>query len=539
MGKNVDEEGSVAEAGLTEAGLTEATALVPKEKYEGPWTYKQAMAEFAKVGYPFAAIRVPDILVELSVGAMLSRLGDDYLAANALMIVTHRVFVTTALGALFPIAVKFKEAETDAALGSAVRQGLVYAALLSVVPTLALCFSAPMLKVMHQDPKVADIVQEFYVHAAGSIPGMLLTSVLHQFTLAIGKPRLSLFFNIAGAAVTFMLSYAMTFGLDWGDLHIPEWKLSGSGLAHSISSGAMLLSFFAYLCFAKDFRKYQLFSSNFDGFSAIKGFFKLGVPYGIQVGSDFVLNYMLTIAAGLVGKSALIASRMAEMAYIIPFVMQARSPQATAVAVKEARKYHNANLIRKMLIANMVDNEIMMLAWTAAICGASRPFMGLFMDINDPDNRSVMTLSNHAIWLKGAGMVSEVIRFAAGGTYRGFENTKTAMWNSLLCLNVLGIPLVFLAYALDLGLEAIYGASDLVTAFAAIMILRKCLKSIFTYSQESMGALASGEAEQVGGPVEKDAGYQPGFAYAGTDAGGVQAGDEETLEKGGKHGLER
>ncbi|MCK4869744.1 MAG: hypothetical protein KAS93_01400 [Gammaproteobacteria bacterium] len=452
--------------GNKELASSSVTELPQGNEYARNWSYCKITKRWVLLALPFTGSRVADIVGELGVGVVLSSLGSEYLAANALIVTIRRFVFGFGLGTLYSISTLIGREDNKRDIGEIVRQGSILAVVVSV-PSLALaCSSEPILKLLGQNHKVAAIVQDYYVGAAFSVPGMFLSSVFAHFTLGIGKPRISLIANSVNNLVSLGVGSMLTFG--W--FGMPELSVRGLGYGYSIGSVLTMLGCALYLLLDKQFHAYQLNRFNLKHFRLLGSLLSEGAPFGLQIAFDYLNLYVISIVTGLLGTNALTAARVAEMIYMPLLVLIMRAPQATCKLSGKAIVEGNEQLVKKLVHVNIGVLEVVTISWAVTASLLSKQLTGLLVDINDPKNSSIASLAQTMFWLYPLGLGAEIVRYAAGGSCRSFKKTRVAMVNSFFWLNLLGLPLVGLAYSLDEGLPGLYAARNISLAAAACAI---------------------------------------------------------------------
>lgn len=453
----------------TETGssiIANLAANDPDKDYARKWSYPEITRKFARLASPYVAMRMLDIGSEITGGILFARLSDKYFAANALIIPMQRFLTATGTAFLFAMGPTLRGHKNNPILmGNVTQRGVVLALCISV-PSMAIAScNEPLLKAFNIDPELAKIVQNFYYAALPSIPCILFQAALQQFTLAIEKPKISLFVNIINNAIIIGTGSVLTLGL----FNAPQWKEIGFGASYSIAYGLTTMSLITYLTCHPIFKPYQLSHFRTHERHLLRQLFKLGFPLGIQVTADYVLRYALAIFVGLKGNNSLSAARMIEMVYILMLTTIIRGAQVTGNFTKDAFKAQNKQLIRRVSGVTMVTLSVLTLIWSAAAIGSNKSLLGVLSDHHDSEQNDdeIMKIAQQLLYIYPIGLFGEIVRYTLAGSLRGLDDTTSSMWNSIGLLNIIGIPTLYLAYHLGGNTSTLYATMNAVLGLAA------------------------------------------------------------------------
>ena len=441
------------------------------------WSRKETTRRFVKLAIPFTASRLTDIISEIISGKFFAILGPEYLAANALMLTMRRLVTGFDLGSLYSVGSLIGREVNDEEIGELARRGILFGLLLSVPASALIFYSKPFLILLGQDSQVSGIVEDFYRGAILSIPGIFLSGAIAQFTVGIKRPNISLVINTASNTLALGIGSALTFGL----CGLPKLKAKGLGYGYSIAYAVSITGAGIYFLTNKAFSKYKLASGSFISFRRLGEVIKVGLPFGTQIASDYLMLSIISIITGLLGNDQLTAARIAEMIYIPLLVLSMRAPQANSRLTGDAIKMHCKKLIKRLTYTNITTLEAINALYTFLVCMLSKEVMGLLIDVGDPANQQIVTFTENLFWLYPMGLSAEIIRYGIGGSLRAFKDTKIAMWNSLIILDLIGLPTIYLAYTYGIDLETLYIIRDCALAIAATSISVKWAKKINNY----------------------------------------------------------
>ncbi|MFN3233825.1 MAG: MATE family efflux transporter [Gammaproteobacteria bacterium] len=427
-------------------------------------------------GWTFSAVRIPDMAVEIIEGAIFSRLGRNYLAADGFIVIEHRVFATTALGVIFGLGNLLDEVKDDSVRrGQVFRQIFILALALSIPVTALLAMSEPILIALGQNRDVAKITGNFYIAALVNTPFYIVFSSLQLLFLTLGRSGTGLKLNFINNILSVILSGLLALGSG----SIPQLNEWGMGLGRSLSS-IIMVGVISIVLYRDSVQRESLFSWTL-GETQFFRMLKLGLPYGVQVGSDFLMQYVLAILLGRIGKNALAEARVADMVYMIPFVMLARSPQIVAAHARTAKENQNQGYIKRSMLISSLTNGVAVGIWILITSIGADPLLKYVFDLDShkENDSKIISGAKFLMFMTGITLLSEVVRFVSGSVLRGLEDTVSPMINSIVVLDILGITvLLTAALGFNLDEEALYGiraaimflASMTITAYATHIV---------------------------------------------------------------------
>ena len=350
-----------------------------------------------------------------------------------------------------------------------IRQGFTSAFLLALVDVPILLCSGKIFKAIGLNPDICDIVQDFYIGAAAYIPATIFSAVVQQFTLLVGRQNDSLIINALNNALSVALGSVLMFG----KLGSPEFGARGLGYGYSAASAITLITYFFYFKLAKDFKKYNFFRSGIKDLNKFYELLKEASPFSFQMAADFLLSYLGAIMAGLLSDEALSASRIAEMVYILPYLIITRYPQITNLMGSPAKQAGNHTLLNQVINANLLSMFLLVAAWSITANFISDPLTKLFTE-----NDQISSLAKDLFWIYPLSLLPEITRYTASGALRAFKDFKISMYNSVVWLAGIGSGSIYLGYRYGETLNWIYGARTLALTGGGVTLSYQAYKKI-------------------------------------------------------------
>ena len=222
--------------------------------------------------------------------AMTSRYSSVDLAALAIgasIYVTIFVGLNGVLQALSPIIGQLFGARMHKAIGEETKQGLWLAFMLTVAGAVLLLNPQPLLAVARTSGELEEKVVTYLQVLVLALPATMGFRVYASLNIALGRPKMVMFLQIAGLFLKVPLNTLFIFG----GLGIPAYGGPGCAMATSIIAWIMALSGFVLLRASPYYRQFGLFGTGFvkPRWKAQRTLLKLGIPMG--------LSYLIEVTA--------------------------------------------------------------------------------------------------------------------------------------------------------------------------------------------------------------------------------------------------
>ncbi len=402
---------------------------------------------------------------------MVGRLGVEALAGVALGNTIFFVLAIVTLGVVFavgPLVSQAHGAGDEGAISLSVREGLRVGLMLAVVPMLIMWKIEPMLLAMGQDPDTVVLTGQYLDAILWGLLPFLWFGALRSLVEGVSRPLPVTLITFMGLGVNALANYVLMFG-KWG---FPELGLEGTGLASTIVYWAMFITIACYTRFAPNFRKYNVFS----GLSRIhvptmKEVFRVGWPMGISHGIEAGLFSITSLTMGLIGTVALASHQVAIQCAAYTFMVPMGIGIAASVRVGQsigkkdydgARRAGNVALFLAFLFMSFAA----ILFWVIP-----RPLIGLYLDLNVPENAEVITLAVSLLGIAAVFQVFDGVQVAALGALRGLKDTKTPMFICFFSYWLVGLSVgMSLAFLTDWGAAGLWWGLVLGLATAAVLL---------------------------------------------------------------------
>jgi multidrug resistance protein, MATE family len=272
-----------------------------------------AVGQFAAMGFGIA-----DTI-------LLGRASSSELAAFALSISVSISIMVTLFGvmsALAPLMARHYGAGDSHAVGRMTQQGVYVALACSLLASSILLFPGWLLRLAEVPAELHEKVRGYLFYLALSTPFTLLFRVYSNLNIAISRPGMVTFIQIAVLPVKVALSYWFIFG-GWG---LAAMGSPGAGLATAICLFGMFLVACALLLRDASYARFEIFKAwQPPRWSEIKAILALGIPSGASYCIEVTAFALMAIFIARTGTDALAAHQIvgnfASAVYMLPLSM--------------------------------------------------------------------------------------------------------------------------------------------------------------------------------------------------------------------------
>lgn len=423
---------------------------------------------------PLASSRLFN-MVSLFIGTLfIARLNHTVLAASALITVTQTCLVVVGFCMLYAVGVMVGNAyggKRDEEIGVILQLGFVMAMLIAIPLVTILLLIKPILLALGQQPKLVEIVGQYFYWFVLNIPAFLMIVVLQQFILAVDKQRFVFFMSIVGLVFTLYFGY----GLVYGRFGMPKMGVAGLGLGYAIQAWISLVIYMVYLVRHKAFRTYDVFRLRLrTNLPLLKKMFTIGWPIALQAGSDLCAFFVITIMIGWIGESALAAQQIVTQYFLLLVVPIFAVAQASGILVSQAngakefvdvQRYGNMTLMVGLFFSSMV---------VIAFIAFPTELITLYLHKRASVHTPTIDLARIVLILTGFRLAFDAIVEIKTGSLRGLYDTKFPMVLSFILAWPVSIPLIYLfGFTLHWGLIGMTSAGVLTTLISAAVLWRR------------------------------------------------------------------
>jgi multidrug resistance protein, MATE family len=348
----------------------------------------------------------------------------------------------------------------------ATRHGLLLALCVGIPMTVLFLNAEPLLRLLGQ-PETTIAVTSAYLRAVsfGFTPYLCYLALRGLMEGSL-HTRPVMVFSFIAVGLKILLNRALMFG----EFGFPELGLVGAGYATMVIEFLLLGLGVWYV--SSRFGEYQVFSFAGLELTTLKEILRIGVPIGLGLAFESGMFTVTTVLMGTIGELELAAHQIASQSVYFTFMIPLGIASAAAVLVGQAVGKGNVQQIKQM---GRLGTLFAVAAMTlSAICYWFFPgfVIGLYIDVNDPANATLVTLTTVFLSIAAMFQVFDGTQIANAAALRGLKDTRVPMLISLVSYWFVGMgSAVLLAFYFDLGGRGLWFGLVLGLAVAAVLLL--------------------------------------------------------------------
>lgn len=465
--------------------MTAVLHTTVRQHHANPWI-AEARALLALAG-PLAATQLAQMAVMTTDVILLGRLSKSALAAAA---IGNTVFFFAWLmgggpaSAVSPMIAHIL-GERPAARGgvrASLRMGL-WAVLLTSAPMMLVLWSAaPILKVLGQEPALAENAGKFVGMLSIGLPFSLGTMVLRNFANTLGRPRAGL----VVMAATIVFNGVVGWGLIFGHFGAPRLGIIGSGLATSLSSIFSFTAMLVIIQVTPSLRIYRMFRRFHRPVTVKLGeVFRLGLPIGMTMIFEAMMFNTMTLVMGRFGAASLAAHQIALNVASITFMIPLGIGMAATVRVGTAMGASNLAAARRAGLVAFLSAGLFILICGAAMALFGSAIAGLYLGGRAQSDLDVILLAALFLKVAAAFQICDALQVVGVMSLRGLKDARIPMILAAGAYWLIGTPTsLVLAFVFHMqGLGIWIGLATGLAAAAVLMcsrfaILTRPIKSL-------------------------------------------------------------
>ncbi|MEO0825388.1 MAG: MATE family efflux transporter [Cyanobacteria bacterium J06635_15] len=402
--------------------------------------------EFFKLAIPLASAQVAQSATGFADTIMMGRMGADVLAAGGLAAIIFLAIMTTASGVAMgvsPLVAEAFGAGQKTRIQQVARQGL----------WLALLISIPIMIFMgHLDTWLTHTGQtETTVQLANTYLDIILWSLfpvtgfaaLRATISGLSQARPVMMIIIIGTAFNIVGNYVLGFG-HWG---FPALGLTGLALATVVAWWGMFIAMALYVLVHPALKDYRIFQDLHRIRPRILSQLAwVGVPIGLFSGLETGFFMVITFWMGTLGTEVLAAHQVVFQTVVVVFMVPLGISYATTVRVGQWLGRCDLFGIKQAAWVSMVITTLFMTGASIAFVLFPKQIVGLYLDIQNPDNAAIIALALPLLIIAAIAQVLDGFQKAVYGSLQGLQDTQVPM-----VLNILGYWGVGLSVGYGLG----------------------------------------------------------------------------------------
>lgn len=260
---------------------------------------------------------------------ILSQKNESFLAIYAGLSALENfifTFIFCSLHAVTPLVSRYRES-TPEKVGVVLTQGFVFAGTALVIPASLLCFFAPdIFKVMQQPDVIVQNSRNYFLYALVAYILDIFYRLLVRVKIGLGDTTSPMIFDSIEAFFDIVFTY-------WFVVH-EDMGVSGCALAYAFGAAITFLSYAFYVSRQSALKKYELFYFHRDCFSLeeFKNIFRHGLNLGFSGSVEYLAQALVTFFCGFSGLGALMGLQAANtISFMIDLPISGISDVAAAL----------------------------------------------------------------------------------------------------------------------------------------------------------------------------------------------------------------
>lgn len=441
--------------------------------------------EFLQLAWPLIGTQFSQSTIGLVDTMMMGQMGLEILAAGGLASLTFSVFLYAAMGMLMGanplVAAAYGAGDSlSERLGQRrqidriARQGCWLTSAISIPLSLLISNLDVLMRQLGQAETTIDLASSYLdIMAWGFFPALGF-ALLRGVISAMFDSRIILAIAGLGTIINVLGNYLLGFG----KFGFPHLGISGLAIASVGSIWLMFLALIIYILTDRELKQYR-FLHRLDRLlltlpdrQILIDLIRLGLPIAASTALEIGLFTCVTYLMGALGTQWLAAHQIVlqttGFTYLVPLAMS----QAATIRVGRAVGRANLTAAAQAGYVSAATGLVTMLIISACLLLFPDRIIGLFININDPQNTQVLNL---AIGMMTIAAISQIVdgpqRIIVGALY-GLQDTRVPMFLSLVTLWGIGLTSgYYLGLHTSLAGNGLWLGSSIGIAISAVVYL--------------------------------------------------------------------
>lgn len=383
---------------------------------------------------------------------LIARLGQEALAAGAIIYSTYAVFMTLTLALLIPVSIMIARAfggKNHNQIRKTLWTGMGIATFVAVFFMVIFYYLYPILLFFKQPALISKLSSDYFYGILFSVLPFMWQTCFMQFTNGVSRPRASLYFSILSIPLTIALGYGMLFG-KWG---LPALGIIGYAYARTIVTWLTFIIYLIYLRTEPYYKSFNLFQlANTWSWHHCKQLLHLAWPIALQRGGEVMAATVLTFIIGNMGSTVLAAQQIVLQYSLITMIIAFSFAQSAGILVGQNLGANNPVAAKHVGIINIWLGLSVMAIFSLLFVFTPTPLIALFININDKTLSQTLILAKYLLVIAAIMQLFDCARNIAIGILRGYYETRVSLISGVGTCWIAGLPLAYF-----LGIKMHYG----------------------------------------------------------------------------------
>ncbi|WP_144207919.1 MATE family efflux transporter [Shewanella donghaensis] len=356
------------------------------------------------------------------------------------------LFVQGLILAFTPVFAHHHGANNPKAIQPLMSQAFYIAIIGTIGVLLFLSFAKTIFTMMELDPALADLSAGYLNGFMWGVPAFILYQILRGCSEGISYTLPTMIIGFVGLAVNIPANYIFIYG----HFGVPPMGGAGCGIATALVFWAMLIAMMIYMQFHKKFAEIAPFATlNKPNWKTIWEMTKHGMPIAMALFFEVSLFAVIALLLAPLGANVVAGHQIALNFSSIVFML----PLSIGIAVSIRVGYYLGQ--DKVEISKMVTKIGLILAFSLAVVTAIitvlfKTEIALLYN-NNPE---VVALAGSLMFLAALYQLSDSIQVVAAGALRGYKDTKSAFYITLVSYWAIGMTLGYTLARTDIIVPA-------------------------------------------------------------------------------------
>jgi MATE family multidrug resistance protein len=421
--------------------------------------------DLIRLGAPLVVGQIGIIIVSFADTLMIGHHSTQELAAASFVNNLFTLVLLFGMGfsyGLTPLVGSMHGRGEQSGIGRLLKNSMAVNLLLSALLMLIMGVAYSQLGRMGQPEELLPLMRPYFLLQLASIPFAMLFNAHKQFADGITDTRTSMWILLWGNVVNVVGNYLLIYG----HFGLPEWGLTGAGVATLAARIFMPLAFFVLFATRRKYAVYResCRTSRLNRSDASR-LTRLGIPIAMQMGMETASFNLSTVMVGWIGTTALAAHQVMLTVSQVCFMVYYGC--AAAVSIRVSHYFGQGNLREVRRVSSAGFHLIL----ASAVLTALPVFLlrhqlgGWFVEDTAVSAMVSVLVIPFVIYQFGDGLQ---INYA--NALRGIADVKHMMYYAFVAYFLISLPAgYFFAFTLGFGLTGVWMAFPLGLTSAGIL----------------------------------------------------------------------
>jgi MATE family multidrug resistance protein len=403
------------------------------------------------IAVPLICYEMLGALIGIFITIMVSDLGNEYIAAHALVWSIYmpiNLFFTSTLFATSILVSQNFGSEDNRNIRVCFIHGVFLALVLGPIMISLLWFAPTVLAWTGQDPAVLALATpSFQSLALAMLPLTIMTAIEHFF---IGTDR--------AGVVAIMGLVACIIQISFFYLFLPVLGLKSAGYGLTISYCFLSMACVVYLFCSKEFKVYNLLKSwGKFRIKILSELVCLGAPIGFTFLIESGLFSIVAIMMGKLGKDVLASYHITYQYLLIATAILFGFTQATTIVIGIEAGKKDRMALRFAAVNNIIIAFLLMLTFSLCYIHFPEKAVDLYVRLTTTQEVKIGQEVYNFLAIVGVFILIESVRLISTGALRGLKDMRFTALINFMGFWLISLPIVYiLGFEYGLGSVGIW-----------------------------------------------------------------------------------